>query len=281
MNAKSKTILVVDDTAENRTLLTQILKDQYRVLAAVSGLQAIELCERFVPDMVLLDIVMPMMDGYEVCRRLQNNPITSSIPVVFLTAKNQIEDEQRGFNVGAVDYIQKPISPPILLARVNTHLKFRQAVEDLENQRNELEQRVRERTKDQHLLQRAIMVAMASLADAQYNNSAQKRRVRTQKYVKLLAENYSTSSHLSSVVSGEIPLNSRLMVVAEVYESLTSDKVSEPPLSHEKAVEILLSSAGSQFDPEVIEAFLLVEQKLAEIAKENNSGKVEQASRNI
>lgn len=268
LSNKSKTILVVDDTADNRTLLTQILKDEYRVLAAVSGLQAIELCERFMPDLVLLDIVMPMMDGYEVCERLKKNPITASIPVVFLTAKSQIADEQRGFDVGAVDYIQKPISPPILQARVATHLQLKETMERLEQQKDELELRIRERSREQDILQQAIMIAMASLADAQYTNSAKKRKVRTQKYVKLLAENIGSSRHLATVIPGQIPLNSRLMVVAEVYDVLISPKTFQPPLTHDKAVEILLSSSGSHFDHEVIEAFLLVEQQLAKIAQE-------------
>lgn len=265
---KSKTVLVVDDTADNRTLLTQILKDDYRVLAAVSGLQAIELCERFMPDLVLLDVVMPMMDGYDVCLRLKKNPITAGIPVVFLTARSQIEDEQRGFDVGAVDYIQKPLSPPILLARVSTHLKLKTTMERLEQQKDELELRIRERTREQDILQQAIMTAMASLADAQYSNSQQKRRVRIQKYVKLLAEHVSNDRHLSSVVANQIPLNSRLMVVAEVYDVLISAKSLPVTLSHDKAVEVLLSSAGNYFDSEVIEAFLLVEQQLAKIALE-------------
>ncbi|MDN3679253.1 response regulator [Vibrio tapetis subsp. quintayensis] len=265
---KSKTVLVVDDTADNRTLLTQILKDDYRVLAAVSGLQAIELCERFMPDLVLLDVVMPMMDGYDVCLRLKNNPITAGIPVVFLTARSQIEDEQRGFDVGAVDYIQKPLSPPILLARVSTHLKLKTTMERLEQQKDELELRIRERTREQDILQQAIMTAMASLADAQYSSSQQKRRVRIQKYVKLLAENVGSNRHLSSVVGDQIPLNSRLMVVAEVYDVLISSKRQPVKLSHDKAVEVLLSSAGNYFDSEVIEAFLLVEQQLAIIASE-------------
>lgn len=265
---KSKTVLVVDDTADNRTLLTQILKDDYRVLAAVSGLQAIELCERFMPDLVLLDVVMPMMDGYDVCLRLKNNPITAGIPVVFLTARSQIEDEQRGFDVGAVDYIQKPLSPPILLARVSTHLKLKTTMERLEQQKDELELRIRERTREQDILQQAIMTAMASLADAQYSSSQQKRRVRIQKYVKLLAEHIGSDRHLSSVVADQIPLNSRLMVVAEVYDVLISSKSLPVKLSHDKAVEVLLSSAGNYFDSEVIEAFLLVEQQLAKIASE-------------
>ncbi len=265
---KTKTVLVVDDTADNRTLLTQILKDDYRVLAAVSGLQAIELCERFMPDLVLLAVVMPMMDGYDVCLRLKKNPITAGIPVVFLTARSQIEDEQRGFDVGAVDYIQKPLSPPILLARVNTHLKLKNTMERLEQQKDELELRIRERTREQDILQQAIMEAMASLADAQYSSSQQKRRVRIQKYVKLLAEHIGNERHLSTVVADQIPLNSRLMVVAEVYDVLISSKSLPMALSHDKAVEVLLSSAGNYFDNEVIESFLLVEQQLAQIALE-------------
>lgn len=186
-----KTILIVDDTAENRTLITGLLKDEYRVLAAVSGMQALELCERFKPDMVLLDIMMPVMDGYEVCYQLKKNPKTESIPVIFLTAKSQIEDEQKGFDVGAVDYILKPISPPILLARVQTHLKLQYVLDSLKDHNDELERRVKERTEELEMLQDATILAMASLAETRDNDTGNHIR-RTQKYVKVLAE---TMSH--------------------------------------------------------------------------------------
>jgi len=119
-------VLIVDDTPENIALMNGLLKDRYRTRIANNGERALEAAGKLPqPDIVLLDIMMPGMDGYEVCRRLKADPATRGIPVVFLTAKSAIEDEQMGFDVGAVDYITKPISPPIVLARVNTHLTLK------------------------------------------------------------------------------------------------------------------------------------------------------------
>jgi len=125
------TILVVDDAAENLTLMHGLLKDTYDTKLANSGERALRIAEASPPGLVLLDIMMPDMDGYEVCRRLKENAKTRAIPVIFLTAKSEVEDEQRGFDIGAVDYITKPVSPPIVLARVKTHLTLKAAMDYL------------------------------------------------------------------------------------------------------------------------------------------------------
>lgn len=117
--------MVVDDTPANLSLLHSLLKDTYRIKLANNGLKALELATASPPDMVLLDIMMPDMDGYEVCRRLKANEATSLVPVIFLTAKTETEDEELGFSVGAVDFIHKPISPPIVAARIKTHLEIK------------------------------------------------------------------------------------------------------------------------------------------------------------
>jgi len=119
------TILVVDDTPANLSLLSNLLKENYRIKVANNGIKALELAAATQPDLVLLDIMMPEMDGYEVCRRLKASDATRQVPVIFLTAKTEIEDEELGFSVGAVDFIHKPISPPIVLARVKTHLEIK------------------------------------------------------------------------------------------------------------------------------------------------------------
>ncbi len=123
--AKHPTILIVDDTPANLSLLSNLLKEHYRIKVANSGIKALELAAATLPDMVLLDIMMPEMDGYEVCRRLKENDATRHALVIFLTAKTEIEDEELGFSVGAVDFIHKPISPPIVMARVKTHLEIK------------------------------------------------------------------------------------------------------------------------------------------------------------
>ncbi|MGH8699419.1 MAG: response regulator, partial [Burkholderiales bacterium] len=125
-------VLIVDDTPENLTIMNGLLKDAHRTKVANNGERALKLAAAEPkPDLVLLDIMMPGMDGYEVCRRLKADAATRDIPVIFLTAKTQVEDEQRGFDVGCVDYITKPISPPIVLARVRTHLALKAAADFL------------------------------------------------------------------------------------------------------------------------------------------------------
>jgi adenylate cyclase len=137
-----KTILIVDDTATNIGIISSVLKDSFRTKVATNGEKALVLAsagDR--PDLILLDITMPGMDGYEVCRRLKANPATSGIPVIFLTAKTEAEDEKQGFAVGAVDYVHKPFSAPIILARVNTHIALQAALQqarDAQRQADEL-----------------------------------------------------------------------------------------------------------------------------------------------
>jgi len=117
-------VLVVDDTPDNLFLMSALLEDQYEVATAPDGIQALQMARSDAPpELILLDIMMPEMDGYEVMRRLRQNAATAGIPVIFLTALTSIEEEQFGLDLGAVDYITKPISPPVVLARVNTHLE--------------------------------------------------------------------------------------------------------------------------------------------------------------
>src|SRR5512145_429776 len=115
-------VLVVDDTPTNLSLLSNILKDRYHIKVANNGAKALELAFAAPPDLILLDVMMPEMDGYEVCRQLKDNPDTQDVPVLFLTAKTQPEDEELGLSLGAMDYIQKPISPLIIRTRVQNHL---------------------------------------------------------------------------------------------------------------------------------------------------------------
>jgi adenylate cyclase len=137
-----KTILIVDDTPTNIGIISSVLKDSFRTKVATNGEKALVLAsagDR--PDLILLDISMPGMDGYEVCRRLKADSATRGIPVIFLTAKTEADDEQQGFEVGAVDYIHKPFSAPIVLARVNTHIALRMALQqahDAQKQADEL-----------------------------------------------------------------------------------------------------------------------------------------------
>ena len=132
---EKKTVLVVDDAPANIQIVNSILKDIYKIRIAPSGAKALELVKVTPPpDLVLLDVMMPEMDGYEVCTRLKLDPETKDIPVIFLTGQTEVEDETKGFDVGAVDYIHKPFSPAVVKARVQTHLVLRGTREQLAQQ---------------------------------------------------------------------------------------------------------------------------------------------------
>lgn len=126
-------ILIVDDTESNIDLLVGVLGDDYELSVAMSGLEALEAVRDARPDLILLDIMMPGMDGYEVCRKLKSEQSWARIPVIFITAMTEVEDEARGFDVGAIDYIAKPFSPPIVQARVKTHLALADQQRTCEN----------------------------------------------------------------------------------------------------------------------------------------------------
>jgi sigma-B regulation protein RsbU (phosphoserine phosphatase) len=127
------TVLAVDDTPENLDVVKGILASEYTVKVAINGSMALKIAEKQAPDLILLDIMMPEMDGFEVCRRLKAEPGTRDIPVIFLTAMDQTTDEAAGFEVGAADYITKPINPPILEARVRTHLALKESMDALQD----------------------------------------------------------------------------------------------------------------------------------------------------
>ncbi len=127
------TVLAVDDTPENLDVVKGILSADYIVKAATSGPMALKIAEKQPPDLILLDIMMPEMDGYEVCRRLKENEQTKDVPVIFLTAMDQTTDEARGFELGAADYMTKPVNPPILKARVATHLALKSSMDQLQS----------------------------------------------------------------------------------------------------------------------------------------------------
>ncbi len=125
MKAIKPTVLIVDDTRLNIKIMTDILEESYTLLCATSGRQALEIATSKKIDLILLDVIMPVMDGYEVCKRLKSDPHTQSIPVIFISAMTNVEDETRGLEMGAIDYIFKPVSPPILKARVRNHIELK------------------------------------------------------------------------------------------------------------------------------------------------------------
>jgi response regulator RpfG family c-di-GMP phosphodiesterase len=165
-----------------------LLKDSYTVKAANNGEKALKIAnDSPPPDLILLDIMMPGMTGHEVAQALQAEPRTRAIPIIFLTAMASSEDETRGLELGAADYITKPISPPVVLARVRTQLKVKDAADFLRDKNDYLEQEVQRRTRELGAIQDVTIHAMASLAETRDNETGNHIR-RTQHYVRVLAE---------------------------------------------------------------------------------------------
>ena len=365
------TILVVDDTPDNLRLMSGLLKDEYKVKIANSGEFALEIAQAdFPPDLILLDIMMPEMDGYEVCMRLKANSKTKHIPIIFLTAKTEIADETRGLEIGAVDYITKPISPPIVMARVKTHLTIKKT-EDLLRDENSimkkmqdflydqnsfLETEVKKRTAEVNAIQDVTIHAMASLAETRDSDTGNHIR-RTQKYVEILAkkirfnprfsdflnddkiiemlfksaplhdigkvgipdkillkpgkfmpeefeimkkhttlgrnailqaekelgievsflklakeiayyhhEKWNGSGYPMGLAGNDIPISARLMAVADVYDALISRRVYKMGIPHENAVDIISEGKGTHFDPDIVDAFLELQEEFKTIA---------------
>lgn len=349
-------ILVVDDSPDILLLISNLLKDRYRVKLANSGEKGLQLVQAGTkPDLILLDIMMPGMNGHDVCATLKRDPATWDIPIIFLTAMSSIADEEAGLRMGAADYITKPISPPIVLARVETQLKIKAAADFLRDQNHYLEQQVAMRTEEVHAIQDVTILIMASLAETRDNETGNHIR-RTQNYVKALAEHlrdhprflaYLTDRQIEllfksaplhdigkvgipdrillkpgkltaeefeimkthttigrdAIVRAErqfgvsveflqcakeiayghqekwdgsgyplgaagdaIPISARLMAVADVYDALISRRVYKAPMTHAEAVDWIVLGRGRHFDPDIVDAFLAVQDQFQDIA---------------
>jgi len=194
-------VLVVDDTPDNLKVMSGLLKDDYRVKIANGGEKALAIAATDpAPDLILLDIMMPEVDGYEVCRRLKAAAATRDIPVIFLTAKAEVEDEEMGLKLGAVDYITKPISPPIVLARVETHLKLKASADFLKDKAEFLEAEVAKRTRELAAIQDVTILAMASLAETRDSDTGNHIR-RTQYYVAALARKLQNHPRFAAILT--------------------------------------------------------------------------------
>ena len=193
-------ILIVDDVPDNIHVLGGVLKSNYDIKVALNGENALKLAKSDPkPDMILLDIMMPEMDGYEVCRRLKSDPVTSNIPVIFVTAKNEEADEQFGLELGAVDYITKPISPAIVLARVRTHLA-------LYDQSQELARQIDERTQElKHT--RLQIIRRLGLAAEYKDNETGMHVIRMSHYSKLIAQAYGGNDSWVQLVLNASPMH--------------------------------------------------------------------------
>ncbi|PKF49628.1 response regulator [Enterovibrio nigricans] len=199
---KRATILVVDDTPENLVFVSEMLKEKYEVKAATNGQTALAIVEKFSIDLILLDVVMPGMDGYEVCRQIKAKKYGNDIPVIFLTSKSKAEDQEFGFSVGAADYIKKPLSPPITMARIKIHLENKASKDFLADQNEFLEAEVQRRVKELSVIQDVTINALASLAETRDQETGN-HIVRTQYYVKILADQLYLKGKHTDIVTPE------------------------------------------------------------------------------
>ena len=351
------TVLVVDDTPHDLSLLANLLKTEYRVQVASEGANCLKLAASDrPPDLILLDIMMADLDGYEVCRKLKANPATRNIPVIFLTAKTGIEDEQLGLRLGAVDYITKPISPSIVMARVGTHLKLKSSADFLRDKNAFLEQEISKRDRQMTAIQDVTILTMASMAETRDSETGNHIR-RTQNYVRALAEklrpnprftSFLTDANINTLFKSaplhdigkvaipdrillkpgkftpeefeimkthttlgweainnaermlgtqaeflsmakdialfhqekwdgsgypqgragdRIPISARLMAVADVYDALISRRVYKEGMPHEVAVKIIIEGKGQHFDPDMVDAFVEIQDEFRAIAQ--------------
>ena len=355
--ASKPTVLVIDDAPDNLALMSGLLKDSYQVKVAHHGEMGLKVALTSPPpDLILLAIMMPDLDGYEVCRRLKSNPASRAIPVIFLNAQTDLQDEQKGLLLGAVDYITKPISPSLMLARVATQIALKTNVDFLRDNNADLEQEVARRIEDLSAAQDVTILAMTSLAETRDSDTGNHIR-RIQHYVKALAlalkdhprfaddlgpqaisllfksaplhdigkfgipdrillkpsslspeefeimkthttlgfeaieqaekalglqppmlrtakeivlshqEKWDGSGYPQGLKGAAIPMSARLMAVADVYDALISQRVYKAALPHDRAVQIVFQGRGSHFDPDMVDAFIGIQDEFQAIAE--------------
>ncbi|MDR1995646.1 two-component system response regulator [Azonexus sp.] len=319
-----QSILVVDDVPENIDLLSETLVDDYRVRVTTSGEKALQIVySDEPPDLILLDIMMPGLSGLEICRRLKANPDRRRIPIIFVTAMSTAADEERGLAIGAVDYITKPISPPIVKARVRTHLA-------LYDQARELERMVHQRTAELLTTRQQIIRRLGRAAEFKDNETGN-HVLRMSHYVRLIAEAYGLGQEATDIIANtapmhdigkigipdaillkpgpldteewrvmrqhplmgakiigkhenelletarvialnhhekwngsgyprglkgtDIPLEGRIVAIADVFDALVSVRPYKPAFPLDEALRILKHEDGRHFDPQLLQAF--------------------------
>ncbi len=199
----NSSVLVVDDTDLHIEILTSALGSEYNIISASDGKSALQIIADDPPDLILLDIMMPDMDGYEVCKLLKKDPETKDIPLIFLSGRANLQDKTRGFELGAADYITKPFEIREVRARVKTHLTNKLAKKILESQKNSLEEKVNKRTQELLKTQEVTIECMASLAETRDPETGGHIK-RTKKYVRELAKNLKNHSRFSDYLNDDM-----------------------------------------------------------------------------
>lgn len=346
-------ILIVDDSPMIIHLVSSVLED-YHLLFALNGVEALETIKNNPNiDLILLDIEMPQMNGYELIGHLKEAPETTDIPVIFLTVKDDVAEEAKGLELGAVDYIKKPINTAILRARVDTHISLRMARIFMSRQNDILENKVRQRTREILITRDITIQSMMSLLEVRYIETGNHIK-RTQLYMealchylekegpykdmmnkdkietiiktaplhdigkvgipdaillkpgKLTPEEFETMKkhsiyaeqafssvderlgddnflNIAKEIAGshherwdgtgyphglkgkDIPLAGRMMAIADVYDALVSKRVYKEAMSHEEARQIIVNGSGNHFDPNMVDAFIAIEQEFINI----------------
>jgi len=196
MTISKQKILIVDDTEENIDVLVAALEDHYSLSVAMDGKSALDVLQEDIPDLILLDIMMPEMNGYEVCQAIKANEETKDILIIFLTALNLDENEAKGLKMGAVDYITKPFNPEIVRARVRNHLL-------LKMHQDHLEMLVRKRTEELERTQDVIISSLGMLAE--YRDPETGGHIkRTRNYIRILAEHLQSNSKYGDFLKNEV-----------------------------------------------------------------------------
>jgi putative two-component system response regulator len=363
MTLTKKTIIMVDDNLTNLTIGNNALGSQYNVITLNSGARLLKTLEKIIPDLILLDIDMPEMNGYETLTILKSKPGYTHIPVIFLTAKSDTSSELEGLSLGAIDYITKPFSPPLLLKRIELHLLVESQKRELIGKQQELmtfnenlQEMVNEKTKTVVELQNTILGTMADLVESR-DNVTGGHIERTQSYLRILLEalwrgdfywdevskwdielllqsaqlhdigkisiddsilrkpgkltpeefakikehaeigkriieriEISTSQQAfleharilawthhekwdgtgypNALKGEEIPLQGRLMAIADVYDALISDRPYKKAFPHDLAVEIIKNDSGTHFDPALVELFLSVADEFEQVSSQ-------------
>jgi len=346
MSVSKKTIIMVDDHLTNLTIGNNVLEEYYNVITLSSGALLLRTLEKRIPDLILLDVDMPDLTGFDTIKLLKTHSVYSTIPIIFLTAKSDTPSELEGLSLGAVDYIAKPFSPPLLLKRIELHLLVQSQKQDLEKFNRNLQTMVDEKTKTVIELQTTILSTMANLVENR-DHATGGHIERTQSYLKILLnanwtdekyvheiskwdinlllqsaqlhdigkisiddiilrkpgklndeefekikehtvigekiidgikartsqkafleqarvlavshhEWWDGSGYPNGLKGEEIPLQGRLMAIADVYDALISNRPYKEAMAHEYAVEVIKSESSTHFDPVLVDLFLSV-----------------------
>ncbi|SDS02694.1 response regulator [Pseudomonas oryzae] len=309
---RRQTLLLVDDEPSNLQVLRHILQDSYRLLFARDGDKAIELACREQPDLILLDVMMPGMTGYQVCRVLKREPATRGIPVIFITALTDTDDEAEGFEAGAVDYITKPVSPLIVKARIRTHLSLVR-VDELRETRLQIVQRLgmaaeyKDNETGLHVIRMSHYSRLLALAAGLGEDEAEDllhaapmhdvgkigipdailrkpgkldadewrvMREHARIGAKIIGEHpggllkmahnialchhekWDGSGYPHGLRGEAIPLEARIVAIADVFDALTSERPYKQAWSVEEAVALIRSEAGRHFEPRLVQLFI-------------------------